>query len=45
MESEATLKLIESYITAKWRQPYSQTCGYINSRGNITMVQSTHWFV
>ena len=42
VEATATLKRIASCLATKWRQPYSQMCGYIKSRVAITLVQSTH---
>ena len=39
---EATLKRRASRLTTKWRQSYSCTCRYVQSRVAITMVRSTH---
>ena len=41
-ETEATLKRLASRLAAKWRKPYSWSCGYIRSRVAITMVRATH---
>ena len=42
VEATATLKRISNRLATKWRQPYSRTCGYVNSRVAITLVRSTH---
>ena len=42
VEATATLKRIASRLATKWRQPYSKTCGYVNSRVAITLVRATH---
>ena len=42
VEATATLKMIASRLTKKWRQPYSRMCSYVNSRIDITLVQATH---
>ena len=42
VEATATLKRIASRLASKWKQPYSQTCGYVTSRVAITMVRATH---
>ena len=44
VEATATIKRIASRLEKKWRQPYSQTCGYVKSRIAITLVQDTHQF-
>ena len=36
------LKRIASCLTEKWKQTYSRTCRYINSRVTTKMVQKTH---
>ena len=41
-EATATLKRIASRLATKWKQPYSKTCGYVNSRFAITLVRATH---
>ena len=38
----ATLKSLSSRLANKWKQPYSKTCGYINSGFAITLVRATH---
>ena len=38
VEATATLKRIPSPLASKWKQPYSQKCGYVA----ITMVRATH---
>ena len=42
VEATATLKRIASCLASKWKQPYSQTCGYVTRRVAITMVRATH---
>ena len=42
VEATATLKRIASRLASKWKQPYSQTCGYVTSRITITLVLATH---
>ena len=42
VEATATLKRIPSRLATKWRQPYSNTCGYVKSRVAITLVNATH---
>ena len=42
VEEMATLKRIASRLATKWRQPYSKTCGYVNSRVAITLVRTTN---
>ena len=42
VEATATQKRIASHLATKWRQPYSRTCGYVNSSIAITFVQATH---
>ena len=42
VEATATLKRLASRLSTKWRQPYSQTCGYVKSRIAITLVHTTH---
>ena len=42
VEATATLKRIASRLATKWKQPYSKTCGYINSRVEIALVRATH---
>ena len=41
-EATATLKRIASGLATKWKQPYSNTCGYVKSRVSITLVRATH---
>ena len=41
-EATATLKIIASLLATKWKQPYSKTCGYVNSRIAITLVRANH---
>ena len=41
VEATATLKRISSRLDTKWRQPYSNTCGYIKIRVAITLVRAT----
>ena len=36
VEATATLKTIVSCLATKWKQSYSKTCGYVNSRIEIT---------
>ena len=40
-DTEDTLKRLYSSIDIDWRQLYSQTCGYVWSRVDTTMVQAT----
>ena len=40
-EATATLKRIASRLATKWKQPYSNTCGYVKSRVAITLVRAT----
>ena len=42
VEATATLKRIASRLATKWRQHYSNTCGYVKSRVAITLVRATH---
>ena len=42
VEATATLKRLTSRLDTKWKQPYSNTCGYVKSRIVITLVRSTH---
>ena len=42
VELTATLKRIDSRLTSKWKQPYSKTCGYVNSRIAYTLVRANH---
>ena len=41
VEATATLKRIASHLATKWKQPYSKTCGYVNSMVAITLVRAT----
>ena len=45
VEEAATLKRISSNLATKWKQPYSRTCGYVNSIIYINFVQATHWCI
>ena len=45
VDAAATLKIITSYLTTKWRQTYSRTCGYVKSRVAITLVRATHRYI
>ena len=45
VEATATLKMLASCLATKWRQPYSKTYGYVNSRIVITLVHATHRFI
>ena len=45
VEATATLKRISSRLATKLRQPYSRTCGYVNSRIAITFMRVTHGFI
>ena len=45
VEAAATLKRIASRLAKKWRQPYSRTYVYVNSRVAITLVWATHWCI
>ena len=38
VEAEAALKGVSKRLATKWQQPYSRTCGYVNSRIAITRV-------
>ena len=42
VEEMATLKMIASRLSTKWRQPYPRTCGYVKSSISITLVRATH---
>ena len=42
VEGTETLKRLASRLATKWRQPYSKTCGYVNSSIAITLVRATH---
>ena len=42
VEATATLKRIASRLATKWKQPYSKTCGYVNSRVTNTLVRANH---
>ena len=44
-EREVMLKRLNIRLATKWRQPYSQTCGYVLIRVDITMVRYTHRFI
>ena len=41
VESEATIKYIDSRLATKWNHLYLQTCGYVKSRVYITLVCAT----
>ena len=43
VEAEDAHKRIASRLKTKWQQPYSRTCGYVNSSIANTSVWSTHW--
>ena len=42
VEAMAILQRIAICLTTKWRQPYSQMCGYIKSRIAITLLQDRY---
>ena len=42
VEATATLKKLSSLLATKWKQSYSKTCRYVNSRIAITLVRSIH---
>ena len=42
VKATATLKRVASRLATKWKQYYSKTFGYVNSRIVITMVRPTH---
>ena len=42
MEATATLKRLVICLSTKWKQSYSETCGYVKSRIVITLVRATH---
>ena len=42
VEATATLKRIACRLATKWKQYYSETCGYVKSRIAITLVRATH---
>ena len=42
VEAKSTLKILTSLLATKWRQPYSKTCRYVNSRIAINLVRATH---
>ena len=42
VEATSTLKRLSSRLATKWKQPYSNKCGYIKSRIAITLVRATH---
>ena len=42
LEATATLKRLARRLATKWKQPYSKTGGYINSRIAITLVRTMH---
>ena len=35
---EAVLKRLASRLAIKWKQPHSQSCGYVRNRVAVTMV-------
>ena len=45
VEAMATLKRIASRLSTKWKHSYLKTCGYINSRIAITLVQATYRYI
>ena len=45
VEATDTLKRIVSRLKTKWRQPYSRTCGYVNSRIATTLVWATQRYI
>ena len=45
VEATATLKRIVSRLATKWKQSYSKTCKYVNSRIAITLVRATHRYI
>ena len=42
VETEATLEHTDIRLAKKWKQPYSQMCGYSKSRVATTLVRATH---
>ena len=42
VEAMTTLKRLASNLSTKWKQPYSETCGYVKSRIAINLVRATH---
>ena len=42
VEATSTLKMLDSRLATKWKQPYLKTCGYVKSRISITLVRATH---
>ena len=45
VEAEVKLKFIASHIVTKWKEPYSHTCVYVNSRVLITLDRATHFCI
>ena len=42
VEDKDTLKRLACRLSTKWKQTYSQKCGYVWSRLAITLVNTTH---
>ena len=42
VEATATLKRFASRLSTKWKQPYSNMCGYVKSMIVIALVCATH---
>ena len=42
VEATATMKMLASRLSTKWKQSYSKMCGYVKSRIAITLVRATH---
>jgi hypothetical protein len=40
-EARAASRRVSSLLAAKWNQPYSQVCGYVNTRQALALVRST----
>jgi hypothetical protein len=41
-ESRTLLKKFSALLAEKWKKPYSESCGYVNARMSIAMVNATH---
>jgi hypothetical protein len=41
-ESRTLLKKLSALLAEKWEKPYSEICGYVNTRMSIAMVQASH---
>jgi hypothetical protein len=41
-EANMFAKRLSAKLAKKWQKPYSQVCGYVNTRLSIAIVRATH---